>query len=251
MKIHLAIAPNARSLAVAKQLQNFIPPHTPQEADVIAVLGGDGFMLRTLHHLGHLNKPFYGLNCGTVGFLLNDVKPPQALEGATAQAQPTTLYPLLMKAHTPACIHTHHAINEVSLYRQTHQATQICIRINGKVQLESFYGDGLIMSTPAGSTAYNRSAGGPIIPLGAPLLALTPLCPLKPQRWRGALLDDNVLITLTVQEPNNRMVSACADYITIANVHKVEVQRDTSVHYTLLFDPGHNLEERIITEQFM
>jgi len=164
---------------------------------------------------------------------------------------PSRLHPLLMQAHTSACVHTHHAINEVSLFRQTHQAVQMSISINGKMQMEFFSGDGLIVSTPAGSTAYNRSAGGPIIPLGAALIALTPLCPLIPQRWNGALLDDNAEISLTIIEPNNRMVSACADYITISNVQKVDIKRDTTLSYTLLFDPGHNLEERIISEQFI
>jgi NAD+ kinase len=155
-----------------------------------------------------------------------------------------------MEVHTGAGVHTHLAINEVSLLRQTHQAAKMSISINNKIQMEEFMGDGMIISTPAGSPAYNRSAGGPIIPLGVPLLSIMPLCPLKPKGWHGALIDDKADIILTIKDPNNRMISACADYINISHAHKVHVSLDSVTKYTLLFDKGHNLEERIVAEQF-
>lgn len=251
MKLHAAIAPTPKAREIALALMAGHVSVEPEEADVILVFGGDGFMLRCLHNLGYLEKPFYGVNGGTVGFLLNAFKNPQlSLENVLSSAAPTHLKPLTMEVHTGASVHKHLAINEVSLLRQTHQAIKMKLAINGKVQMEDFAGDGVIISTPAGSTAYNRSAGGPIIPLGVPLLSVMPLCPLRPRGWNGALIDDNAEIELEIIEPSNRMVSACADYVTIAHAHRVKVSLNRAQTYTLLFDKGHNLEDRIIAEQF-
>lgn len=222
----------------------------PADADVIVALGGDGLMLETLHRYLSRDVPIYGMNRGTVGFLMNTYREDNLLERLRA-SEPITLSPLLMHTRdTDGGESTARAINEVSLLRQTRQATQLRISVDGKVQLKDLVCDGLIVATPAGSTAYNLSAHGPIIPLGASLLALTPISAFRPRRWRGALLPDTAKVTLDILNPAKRPVSAVADFTEIRNVARVEITQDRTTSLNLLFDPEHNLEDRIIAEQF-
>lgn len=220
------------------------------EADCVAVIGGDGFMLHALHNLRHLHVPFFGVNAGTVGFLMNAVEPENLL-AEIEQAHETILYPLKMTTiDVNAHEQVHYAINEISLMRQTSQAGKIQIEVDGVLQLEELISDGLIVATPAGSTAYNLSAHGPIIPIGSNLLALTPISPFRPRRWRGALLPSSVKIKLTVMVPKERPMSASADYQMVENIEYVYIEQTVTSSYRLLFANEHNLADRIIREQF-
>jgi NAD+ kinase len=220
------------------------------EADIIVAIGGDGFMLQTLHNLHHLNKSVYGINCGSVGFLMNSPDPQHLLE-RLSQAQATVLHPLKMIAYqVDGKCEEAYAINEVSLFRSSPQAAHIQIEIDHIVRIEQLMCDGVLLATPAGSTAYNLSAHGPIIPIGGDLLALTPISPFRPRRWRGALLPNTAQVTFTVLDPDKRPVNATADDRMIPHVVKVKITQAPSRGYTLLFDPDHNLEDRIIKEQF-
>jgi len=222
----------------------------PDKADVVVALGGDGFMLETLHRFLHRNIPVFGMNCGSVGFLMNIYREEGLIERLD-QAEAVTLHPLRMIATTmDGMVHQALAFNEVSMLRQTRQAAKIRITIDGKVRMSELNCDGALVSTPAGSTAYNLSVQGPIIPLGADLLALTPISAFRPRRWRGALLPHNAEISFEILEAQKRPVSAVADDTEVRNVARVEVRADRSVSFTLLFDPEHNLEERILKEQF-
>ncbi|MEQ9329272.1 MAG: NAD kinase [Rhodospirillales bacterium] len=224
---------------------------SPDEADVIVALGGDGLMLETLHSHRARGVPIYGMNRGTVGFLMNSYSEENLLERLKA-AEAIELNPLAMKTRDmDGREHTALAVNEVSLLRQTRQAARIRISVDGKVQLKDLVCDGIIVATPAGSTAYNLSAHGPIVPLGAKLLALTPISAFRPRRWRGALLPDTAAVALDIVEAQKRPVSAVADFTEIRNVVRVEISQDRSTGLTLLFDPEHNLEDRIIAEQFL
>lgn len=223
----------------------------PEQADMIVALGGDGFMLETLHRYLDRHVPIYGMNRGSVGFLMNAFRE-QGLIERLRRAQPVVLHPLRMTAKlcdgaTAEAI----AINEVSLFRQSRQAAKVRISIDDKERLEELICDGVLVASPAGSTAYNLSAHGPIIPLGAGILALTPISAFRPRRWRGALLPHKAKLTFQVLEADKRPVSAVADYTEVRDVIEVEVCEDRSIDLTLLFDPEHNLEERIITEQFL
>jgi NAD+ kinase len=222
----------------------------PQESDVIVAIGGDGFMLETLR--GHMNasKPIYGINCGTVGFLMN----PQDLENLAdniERAEEAVIHPLSMEAETAeGKTEKAMAINEVSLFRQTRQSARIRIIVNGKTRMESLTCDGVLLATPAGSTAYNLSAHGPILPISAQMLALTPISAFRPRRWRGALLPHSAVVAFETINPDFRPVSAVADNYEVRNVVRVTTQEDRSVSMTLLFDRGHSLDERILREQF-
>ncbi len=222
----------------------------PEEADAIVALGGDGLMLQTLHrHIGS-GKPIYGMHRGTVGFLMNEFHE-EDLKKRLAAAHTTVVHPLIMRTRDQAGqVQEHRAFNEVSLFRQTHQAARLRILVDGKVRLAELAADGVLVATPAGSTAYNLSAQGPIIPINAPLLALTPISPFRPRRWRGALLPDKARITIEVLEAEKRPVAAVADHDEVRRVLSVEVGMDISVSMHLLFDPGHSLDERILSEQF-
>ncbi len=226
--------------------------HTPMEdADVIVALGGDGSMLRALHEGIRLKKPVYGMNRGSVGFLLNEYSDKNLMQ-RLERAQVVKLNPLRMKVTTMnGGTQDALAINEVSLLRETRQAAKLKVTIDGVVRLDELICDGIIFSTPAGSTAYNLSAHGPIIPLSAGILALTPISAFRPRRWRGALLPQSARLKLTIMEARNRPVSAVADFTEIRDVETVEVWQDTSVEISLLFDPEMNLDERMIKEQFM
>lgn len=219
--------------------------------DALIVLGGDGFMLQVLHQYMHRNIPIYGMNCGTVGFLLNRFDP-ENLEERIFQARASTLRPLSMYARTVDGKERHQlAINEVSLFRESRQAAKIRITVDHVVRLEEMTADGILISTPAGSTAYNFSVGGPIIPLTGNLLAMTPIGAFRPRRWKGAQLHHTASVTFEILEPEKRPVSAVADFNEIRDVISVSIDEDPNIRISLLFDPEHNLEERIIKEQFI
>jgi len=221
------------------------------QADIIVALGGDGFMLSTAHKFMELHKPIFGMNLGSVGFLMNEYRSEELLERLEKSA-PIDLHPLSMTATTKdGKEHTALAINEVSLLRELRLAAKIKIHIDGVVRMEELICDGVLISTSAGSTAYNLSAYGPIVPLGTGLLALTPISAFRPRRWRGALLPQNTVVTFEIIDPDLRPVSAVADFTEIRNVTRVEVCEMQNVYPTLLFDPEHNLEERILKEQFL
>ncbi|HYE49032.1 MAG TPA: NAD kinase [Azospirillaceae bacterium] len=221
----------------------------PEQADVIVALGGDGFLLETLHRYLELRTPVYGMNRGSVGFLLNDFSD-DGLPDRVARAQTVALNPLRMVATTEEGRTEALAFNEVSLLRETRQAAKLRIVVDGVVRLDELSCDGALVSTPAGSTAYNLSAHGPILPLGAGILALTPISAFRPRRWRGALLPHGARIRFEVLEAAKRPVSAVADFTEVRDVLRVEVFQDNDVTTTLLFDPELNLEERILKEQF-
>ncbi|MFZ4809224.1 MAG: NAD kinase [Hyphomicrobiaceae bacterium] len=222
----------------------------PEKADVIVALGGDGLMLQTLHRHMHDNIPIYGMNRGSVGFLMNEYREDEVRD-RLERADVTRIHPLAMVAYDVRG-HTHQglAINEVSLFRQTHQAAKLRLSIDGRVRLEELICDGVLVATPAGSTAYNLSAYGPILPIDARLLALTPISPFRPRRWRGALLPNAARIAIDVLEPDKRPVSAVADHDETRSIVRVEVEEATGIDLFMLFDPGHTLDERILIEQF-
>lgn len=218
--------------------------------DVLVALGGDGFMLQVLHKYMHRGIPVYGMNCGSVGFLLNNYTP-NLLPERIAEARRASLHPLIMYTRTMDGKERQElAINEVSLFRESRQAAKLRVSIDHVVRVQEMIADGVLVSTPAGSTAYNFSAGGPILPLTAKLLALTPIAPFRPRRWRGALLNHQSSITFEVLEPQKRPVSAVADFTEVRDVVSVSVFEDRNITLSLLFDPEHNLEERITKEQF-
>jgi NAD+ kinase len=222
----------------------------PAEADVIVALGGDGLMLQTLHKFMASGKPIYGMNRGTVGFLMNEYHQ-DGLKDRLATAEETVIHPLAMYAvDAHGTIHTGRAINEVSLFRQGNQAAHLRILVNNKERLAQLDGDGVMVATPAGSTAYNLSAGGPIIPIGAALLALTPISPFRPRRFRGALLPDTAAVSIEVLDHDRRPVAAVADHHEVRFVQRVDIRMEHKIAMRMLFDPGHNLDERILREQF-
>jgi NAD+ kinase len=220
-------------------------------ADVIVALGGDGFMLEMLHKGLPRATPIFGMNRGSVGFLMNEFRERDLLERLDS-AIPVVLHPLRMRTvRVDGTAEEALAINEVSLLREARQAAKLRIRINGVERLDELICDGVLLATPAGSTAYNLSVDGPIIPLGADLLALTPISAFRPRRWRGALLPRSAVVSIDVLEPDKRPVSAVADFTEVREVGKVEIFEDRSVKLTLLFDPDQHLEERMLKEQFM
>ncbi|RXR07280.1 NAD kinase [Pseudoxanthomonas composti] len=224
--------------------------HLPEDADVICPLGGDGFMLQTLHRHGALGRPVYGMKLGTVGFLMNHHRGEGLLE-RLATAEPATLRPLEMRVLTESGATTGSlAYNEVSLLRQTRQAAHLSIDLNGRTRVEELIGDGVLVATPAGSTAYNFSAHGPILPLGSHTIALTPIAPFRPRRWRGAILKADTEVCFKVLDPYKRPVSVTADSHETRNVLEVTIHESRDRTVSLLFDPEHNLEERILSEQF-
>ena len=220
------------------------------DADIVVALGGDGLMLETLHRVIGTDKPVYGMNFGSVGFLMNAFSE-DALDERLMASQRTQIYPLSMIVTDASGQHRSAlAVNEVSLFRASYQAAKLQIIVDGEVRLDELICDGALLSTPAGSTAYNLSAHGPILPIEAPLLALTPISPFRPRRWRGAILSNRAVVKFKVQEAGKRPVSAVADNIEFQNELEVTVTEDRSHGVTLLFDPGTSLEERVLSEQF-
>jgi len=222
----------------------------PEDADVIVALGGDGFMLQTLHSFMTSGKPIYGMHRGTVGFLMNEFSEDGLRERLDA-ARITLIHPLLMHANdAQGGTYEFHAFNEVSLFRQTYQAARLRILIDGQERLAELVADGILVATPAGSTAYNLSVQGPIIPINASLLALTPISPFRPRRWRGALLPDTARVRVEICEAEKRPVAAVADHDEVRSVLSVDIRMDRSIGMPMLFDPGHSLDDRILREQF-
>ncbi len=251
MKIALIASKFGDAPEAAKKLREKYDIVDTDEADVIVALGGDGHMLQTLHTYMQRSIPIYGMNRGTVGFLMNEYSD-ERLEDRIQKADPFTLHPLRMLVTTrDEKTVQYMAVNEVSLLRETRQAAKIRISIDGKVRIPELVGDGLLVATPAGSSAYNLSAHGPIVPLGADLLTLTPLSAFRPRRWRGALLPHTVSVELKVIDPDKRPVSAVADMHEVRDVTNVVIEEAREIELNLLFDREHNLAERIFTEQFV
>jgi len=240
--------PEAEQAAqLLRQRHGDVPIET---ATMVVALGGDGLMLQTLHRVIGRDIPVYGVNFGSVGFLMNQFEPDHMLERLAA-ASPTRIYPLRMrvkdaKGMTAEAL----ALNEVSLFRSTFQAIKVEILVDGRRQLDELICDGVLVATPAGSTAYNLSAHGPILPIDAPLLALTPISPFRPRRWRGAILNNRAEVTFRLDEPEKRPATAVADNVAFPDAVEITVREDRSRGVTLLFDPGHSLEERVLAEQF-
>ena len=222
----------------------------PEEADVVVALGGDGMMLQVMHRFVTKGVPIYGMNRGTVGFLMNDYSD-RNLPERLAAAELTRIHPLKMKARTKQG-ETVQAIafNEVSLLRQRHQAARIRVDVDKKTRLDELICDGILLATPVGSTAYNLSAHGPILPIGSPSLALTPISAFRPRNWRGAILPHKATVALHIIDSDKRPVAAVADHVEVRNVEMVEISEDKKKSVQILFDPGHSLAERVLKEQF-
>jgi len=220
------------------------------KADVVVALGGDGLMLQALHAYMNTGKPIYGMNRGSVGFLMNEYRPDGLMERLAA-AKVETIHPLGMSVTTEDGQElSARAINEVSMLRQSYQVAKLRIEVDGKVRLEELSCDGVLLATPAGSTAYNLSAHGPILPINAPLLALTPISPFRPRRWRGALLPDQAHVSISVLESKKRPVNAAADHIEFKSVCRVDMAIDRQSACLIMFDRDHSWDERILAEQF-
>ena len=222
----------------------------PPQAEAIVPLGGDGFMLETLHRFVATGLPIFGMHRGSVGFLMNPYRP-EGLAERLAAAQPVTLHPLEMMARQNGVAERAIAFNEVSLLRESRQAAKLRVSVDGVVRLEELMADGILLSTPVGSTAYNLSAHGPIIPLGAGILALTPISAFRPRRWRGAILPHGARVTIEALETDKRPVSAVADFTEVRDVVAVEIYENRDIAMTVLFDREANLEERVLKEQFL
>jgi NAD+ kinase len=249
-RIAFVASASAEAQAALEQLIELYGNHDPADAGVVVALGGDGLMLQTLHQQMRTGKPIYGMHRGTVGFLMNEFSTLD-LHARLAAAKESLIHPLLMRAtDVHGVVHIHHAINEVALFRQTHQAARLRILIDERERMAELAADGVLVATPAGSTAYNLSVQGPIIPINAPLLALTPISPFRPRRWRGALLPNTAFVVIEVLESDKRPVAAVADHDEARDVRRVEVLSDKTIAMRMLFDPGHSLEERILSEQF-
>jgi NAD+ kinase len=245
--VHFTAAPDA-----ADALKTMRQRHTDAgaaNADIIVALGGDGFMLQTLHAFLGTGKPIYGMNLGSVGFLMNEYRTEDLIERLDA-AERAVVHPLRMKAYSAKGMVEALAFNEVSLLRQTRQAAKLSILVDERVRIAELICDGVLVSTPAGSTAYNLSAHGPILPIDAALLALTPISAFRPRRWRGALLPHRARVRFEIRENAKRPVSAVADDFEVRDVSAVDVAEDRAIAMTMLYDAGHNLDERILTEQF-
>jgi len=250
-KLHFAAARTPEAKAAKSALIKRYGSVGAQQADVIVALGGDGLMLETLHTHLDRKKPIFGMNRGSVGFLMNEYRDEDDLIERLSKAATVKVSPLLMKAKTRhGRTRSALAINEVSLLRQTRQTAHVRVHVDGIERLNDLACDGILVSTPAGSTAYNLSAHGPIVPLGAGVLALTPICAFRPRRWRGALVPHDAEIEFTILDPEKRPVSATADFTEVRDVVSVSVAEDRNRACHMLFDPEHNLEARILKEQF-
>jgi NAD+ kinase len=245
--LHFTAAPDAaEALAAMRDRHDDVGP---EACDIVIALGGDGFMLQTLHAFLSKGKPIYGMNVGSVGFLMNEYRQDDLL-GRLAAAERATVHPLRMQAHSPKGMTDALAFNEVSLLRETRQAAKIRIHVDDRPRIAELICDGVLVSTPAGSTAYNLSAHGPILPIDAALLALTPISAFRPRRWRGAILPHRARVRFDILENRKRPVSAVADDFEVRDVSSVDVAEDRSISMTMLYDQGHNLDERILAEQF-
>lgn len=249
-RLRFVAAPNDSAQAWLERLTRRYGQTPAAQADAMICLGGDGFMLEVLHTTLDRDIPVYGVNCGTVGFLMNPTVPDD-LPAHLASTQEAILHPLRMRATSVDGEVTEAlALNDVFLFRQTRQAAKIRIDVDGRQRLAELICDGVLIATPAGSTAYNLSAHGPIVPLSANLLPLTPISAFRPRRWRGALLPSTAQVRFTILETDKRPVAAVADFTEVRDVISVEIREDRTRYTTLLFDPGQSLSERIIAEQF-
>lgn len=249
---HIAIvaARTATAQSAREALESLYPVKSPEDADVVVALGGDGFMLETIHRFLDMGIPIYGMNRGSVGFLMNPYSS-EDLIGQIRRAESASLHPLRMVAHLESGARVElQALNEVSMLRQTRQAAKLRIHVDGVVRLEEMTCDGVLLATPAGSTAYNLSAHGPILPLDAGVLALTPISVFRPRRWRGALLPRTARVRIEVLEADKRPVSAVADSTEVREVVEVEIEENREVAAEILFDAGQSLSERNLAEQF-
>ena len=250
MKFHFVSSQAPEAIEAAQQLKHQLGQTPRNEADVIVALGGDGLMLETVHTVVDSGQAIFGMNRGSVGFLMNDFQVDSLPERIAAATEPV-IHPLTMTAtDRHGNDHSALAFNEVSMLRQQHQAAKLRISIDGKVRLDELICDGMIIATPAGSTAYNLSAHGPILPINSPLLALTPISPFRPRRWRGAILSHEAVVEIEMLEPGKRPVSAVADQTEFRDIAKVVVSEDEKISARLLFDDGHSLAERVLNEQF-
>jgi NAD+ kinase len=250
MRIHFTASARPEAQDALRKLRHLYGEAGEGDADVVVALGGDGSMLDALRARMRDGKPVYGMNRGTVGFLMNEYREAR-LEERLAAAQPVAIWPLAMRATTrDGTVEERRAINEVSLLRETAQTARVRIFIDGAERMAELFCDGVMVATPAGSTAYNLSAHGPILPIGSQLLALTPISAFRPRRWRGALLPRTAHVRFEILEAERRPVSASADALEVRNVATVEIQEDDKVSLTMLFDPGHALDERVLREQF-
>jgi NAD+ kinase len=245
--LHFTAAPEAAE--ALRDLRHLHKDAGAAGADIVVALGGDGFMLQTLHAFLGTGKPIYGMNLGSVGFLMNEYRTENLIERLVA-AERAVVHPLRMKAHSAKGVTEALAFNEVSLLRETRQAAKISILVDERIRIAELICDGVLVSTPAGSTAYNLSAHGPILPIEAALLALTPISAFRPRRWRGALLPHRARVRFEILESAKRPVSAVADDFEVRDVSAVDVAEDRSIAMTMLYDAGHNLDERILAEQF-
>ena len=250
MKFYFSNSKSKEAIEAKEYLVSKYGQNQPEDADTIVPIGGDGFMLKNLHDFHQLNKPFFGINCGSVGFLMN-AKNDEDLEILIKQSHETILYPLQMNAtDSNNKSFTSIAFNEVSMMRQTHQASKIKIKINEIERIKELVCDGVLVATAAGSTAYNLSAHGSIIPLNSNLLALTPISAFRPRRWRGALLQHNTNIKFEVIDNINRPVSVTADHSEFRNIVKVDIISSQKSSCKILLDSKHSMEERVLKEQF-
>jgi len=249
----LIASPTSAARAAEERLRATYDFVEPNEADLLIALGGDGFMLQTLHAMLEARRivPVFGMNLGTVGFLMNEWRL-ERLEQRLEKARHYKVNPLRMVVDTvDGERFSIPAINEVSLLRETSQTAKLEVEVNGRIVMPELVCDGVLVATPAGSTAYNLSAHGPILPLGSALVALTPISPFRPRRWRGAILPENTTVCFTVLDPVKRPVSAVADQREVRDIARVEVRIDRAIPLTLLFDPEHTLDDRIAAEQFI
>ena len=254
MKLHFTSSTHPEALARKESLVKQYGQSNSSDCDVVVALGGDGFMLDALKQTFGNSKPVYGINRGTVGFLMNEVSAEDdgALLSRIENAEETEIHPLVMSADCrDGKKHTAHGINEVSLLRTSHQAARLSITVDGISRMERLVCDGVLLATPAGSTAYNLSARGPIIPLGAAVLALTPISAFRPRRWRGALLPMDSEVLFTLEDPEFRPMSAAADSFEIRDIKSVSVKQDKDIPLRILSDQGHGLAERVMKEQFI
>jgi NAD+ kinase len=248
--LHFVAAGSEDAQAALAAMQRRHKDAGADKADIVVALGGDGFMLQTLHNFLERKKPIYGMNLGSVGFLMNEYRE-ENLDQRLVAAESALLHPLRMRAVGKHGATEALAFNEVSLLRETRQAAKIRVLVDGKPRIAELICDGILVSTPAGSTAYNLSAHGPILPIDADLLALTPISAFRPRRWHGALLPHRARVRFEILEAEKRPVSAVADGLEVRDVTQVDVAEDRSISMTMLFDAGHSLDERILAEQFV
>ncbi|WP_212112820.1 NAD kinase [Bartonella queenslandensis] len=249
-RFHFISAETEEAIKATHKLISIYGHSSLEETDIVVAIGGDGTMLQTVRDVMNTGKPIYGMNQGSVGFLMNEFHE-KKLPNRIAVAYKKEIHPLRMiaKAECQESIEAL-AINEVSLFRQSYQAAKIRITIDNNVRMEQLSCDGVLVATPAGSTAYNLSAQGPILPLMAPLMALTPVSPFRPRRWHGALLPNTVTVRFDMLEPDKRPVNAAADNVEVKSVHSVTISMATEVKASILFDSSHSWDERILSEQF-